>query len=203
MGSPDRTVAVILAAGAGTRFDGPVHKLAAEIDGVPVLDRAVRAAVEARIGTVLVVTGTLRPALRTLEAELDDGRIVLVDNPDWEAGQSTSLQAGVTAADKLEADAIVVGLGDQPFVDPGAWRAVAASVSPIAVASYPEGQRNPVRLHRSVWPLLPRSGDHGARDLIRMRPELVEPIPCGGSPADIDTPEDLHAWQNRSSTNSP
>ena len=67
---------------------------------------------------MLVVTGKLRPALPTLEAELDDGRVVLVDNPDWEAGQSTSLQAGVTAADELEVDAIVVGLGDSRASSP-------------------------------------------------------------------------------------
>jgi molybdenum cofactor cytidylyltransferase len=198
----NRTLAVVLAAGGGSRYDGPTHKLDAELDGVPIADRAVRAALDADIGPVVVVTGATTPALPTLRSELDRGSVVCVHNPDWASGQSSSLQVAITVAEERHAHAIVVGLADQPFVSPSAWRAVAASVSPIAVASYPEGPRNPVRLHRSVWPLLPARGDHGARHLIRLRPELVEQIPCEGSPADIDTLEDLRSWQNRSSTNS-
>lgn len=202
MGARTSTVAAILAAGAGTRFDGPTHKLAAEIDGVPVLDRAVRAALDAGIGPVVVVTGSHHPELPTLRDALADGRVTVVENPRWADGQSTSLQTAIGAARRFHAHAVVVGLGDQPFVEPATWRAVAASRWPIAVARYAEGPRNPVRLHHSTWPLLPQSGDHGARHLLRVRGDLVEQIPCAGSPADIDTPEDLQSWQNRSSTNS-
>ena len=197
------TIAVVLAAGAGSRFDGDGHKLDAELDGLTIAERSVRAAVDANIGPVLVVAGAHRPALPSLADACTDGRVVVVDNPRWADGQSSSLQVAVAEASRRHGDAIVVGLADQPFVEPSAWRAVAASESPIAVAEYPEGRRNPVRLHRSVWPLLPATGDHGARHLIRLRPDLVEPVPCSGSPADIDTLEDLRSWQNRSSTNSP
>jgi CTP:molybdopterin cytidylyltransferase MocA len=199
---PSRTVAVVLAAGSGSRFAGATHKLDAVLDGVPVADRAVQAALDAAIGTVIVVTGAVTPALPTLQSDVADGSIVLVPNPDWASGQSSSLQVAVAEATARRAHAIVVGLADQPFVTADAWRAVAAASAPIAVAMYADGPRNPVRLHRSVWPLLPRDGDHGARHLIRLRPELVEQVPCGGSAADIDTLEDLRSWQNRSSTNS-
>ncbi|TDT15559.1 molybdenum cofactor cytidylyltransferase/nicotine blue oxidoreductase [Ilumatobacter fluminis] len=196
------TIAVLLAAGAGSRFDGGGHKLDAELDGATVADHAVRAAVAAGIGPVIVVTGAVEPALSAthFDRAVD---VTLVANPDWAAGQSTSLQVAVDAAQTRHAHAIVVGLADQPFVDPTAWRSVAASRSPIAVAEYDGRPRNPVRLHHSVWPLLPTVGDHGARHLIRLRPELVERVPCQGSDADIDTLEDLRSWQNRSSTNSP
>ena len=58
-------VAVVLAAGAGTRFRGPGHKLDAVVaDGRSVLDRAVGAALAAGIGPVVVVTaGQLATAL--------------------------------------------------------------------------------------------------------------------------------------------
>lgn len=167
------------------------------------LDRAVRAAVDAGIGPVVVVTGRHRPTLEAFAPELADGRIATLHNPRWRDGQSTSLQTAVAEAERRGVDAIVVGLGDQPFVAPGAWAAVARSISPIAVATYDGIRRNPVRLDRSVWPLLPTEGDEGARPVIRLRPELVEPVPCEGSPVDIDTLEDLRTWQNRSSTNSP
>lgn len=193
------TVAVVLAAGAGSRFTGDVHKLSADLDGRTVLSHAVGAAVGADIGPVIVVTGAIA------EPDLGDlaDRTTIVHNPQWADGQSSSLQAAIAAARRLDAGAIVVGLGDQPGITSESWRNVAASTSAIAVAVYGDRRRNPVRLAAEVWPLLPHTGDSGARELIRMHPELVERVPCSGSPRDIDTLEDLEQWQNRSSTSSP
>jgi molybdenum cofactor cytidylyltransferase len=185
--------AIVLAAGAGTRFEGPDHKLAAQLDGVSIVDRAVRAAVDAAIGPVYVVTGAFGVELAGDLA----AATVLVPNSAWADGQATSLQAGVAAARAAGATAVVVGLGDQPFVTPAAWRAVAASsTAPIGVATYAGRRGNPVRLDAVVWDLLPSSGDEGARALMRVRPDLVEPVPCPGSSADIDTREDLARWQS-------
>jgi molybdenum cofactor cytidylyltransferase len=192
------TAIVVLAAGAGSRFDGPGHKLTAVVAGRSVADRSVAAALDANIGPVIVVTGATE-----LDLARSDGRLRVVHNPDWAAGQSTSLRAGIAEAERLGARAVVVGLADQPFILPEAWRLVAAATSPIAVATYGGERRNPVRLHHDVWHLLPTSGDEGARSLIRVSTDLVEEVPCPGSPVDIDTLEDLRAWQNKSSTNSP
>lgn len=189
--SASSTVAVVLAAGAGSRFHGPDHKLSATIDGVPVLQRAVDTVVEAAIGPVVVVVGD--HSLPDLPDE-----VLVVHNPRWHEGQITSVRCGIDAARRAGADAVVIGLGDQPFVTPEAWRAVAASAAPIAVATYDGRRGNPVRLGTAVWPLLPESGDEGARSVIRMHPDLVEHVPCTGSAADIDTLEDLERWQSRS-----
>lgn len=194
-------MAVVLAAGAGSRFEGERHKLAAPLHGRPIAEHAIQAAIDARIGPVIVVTGATD--LDALDPDLLSA-VRRVANPDWATGQRSSLLVGIGVAERAHrADAVVVGLADQPFVSADAWRRVAASDAPIAIATYRGARRNPVRLHRSVWPLLTGSGDVGARDLARVRPDLVQEVPCSGSAADIDTLEDLRTWQNRSSTNSP
>lgn len=179
-------MAIVLAAGAGSRFRGPTHKLLVAVDGTSIARRAVDAARHADIGPVLVVTGAVDP----LGDDVPDG-VTVLHHAGWAAGQATSLQAGLAAARRLGAAAVVVGLADQPFVTADAWRAVASAASPIAVATYDGHRRNPVRLTADVWPLVPTTGDTGARSLITMRPDLVEEVPCSGSPDDIDTWEDL------------
>ena len=182
------TAAVVLAAGGGTRFAGPGHKLLSVLDGRPLIAHVLDAVIESAIGPVLVVTGAA-----DLEGLLPDG-VENVANPRWAEGQATSLRAGIDAADALGVDAVVVGLGDQPGVPAEAWRRVAASTSPIAVATHGGRRRNPVRLARSVWPELPRHGDEGARSLVSARPDLVDGVACPGNPDDIDTQEDLQRW---------
>lgn len=214
------TVAIVLAAGAGSRFDGPDHKLLSEVDGTPIAERAIEAAVRSALGPVVVVVGAVelgpvvarvieRLADPTADPTADQTRrestapVVIVRNEAWADGQATSLQAGIRAAEALGAMAVVVGLADMPFVDAETWRKVAASTAPIAVATFDGRRRNPVRLAAEVWPELPTRGDEGARSLLQRSPDRVEEVPCSGSPDDIDTQEDLASWQSRSSTSSP
>jgi CTP:molybdopterin cytidylyltransferase MocA len=122
------------------------------------------------------------------------GTVVIVNNPEWASGQAHSLHVGIAAAEQRGHEVVVVGLGDQPFVPPSAWSAVANASSPIAVASFAGQRTPPVRLARGVWPLLPTGGDVGARELMLARPDLVIEIACDGDPLDIDTVEDLARW---------
>jgi CTP:molybdopterin cytidylyltransferase MocA len=191
-------VVIVLAGGAGSRFAGDGHKLVARIssgDAPPtdtVIERALASAIAADIGPVVVVTGAVADIVPT--ALLD--AVTVHHNERWNDGQITSLRAGIDAARSLGARTVIVGLADQPFIDPLAWRAVADASGPIAVATYDGRRANPVKLDRDIWHLLPTTGDEGARALMRVRPELVREVACTGSPADIDTTEDLRRWQS-------
>lgn len=182
-------LAVVLAAGGGTRFRGASHKLLAPLRGRPVLAHAVDAALEAGIGDVVVISG----AVGLDEAGLP-GAVRVVHNPRWAEGQATSLQVGVAEARRGGHDAIVIGLGDQPFVPAEAWRRVAAVDGPLAVAVFDRTPTPPVKIAAALWDELPTSGDAGARVLLRRRPDLVVQVACPGSPVDIDTAEDLAEW---------
>ncbi|MHB8671486.1 MAG: nucleotidyltransferase family protein [Acidimicrobiales bacterium] len=181
------SIAVVLAAGAGQRFAGDQHKLRASFRGRPLVEWAVDAARRSGLDTI-VVTGAVDLA------DVLDPEVVVVPNPGWSSGQASSLDVARSWALSHGHDAMVVGLGDQPLVTTEAWSAVAASDGSIAVATYRGRRRNPVRLARDVWPLLPATGDEGARALMRRRPDLVVEVACSGEPADVDTVEDLRRW---------
>lgn len=175
------TLAVILAAGEGSRFNGPEHKLASKLKKKPLVWWAASHAVAAGFAEVLVIEGALEVS------GLVPDNVSIVRNHDWADGQSRSLQVAVHYAELTGYDTLVIGLADQPFVPPEAWRLVAASTSPIAVAKFDRQATPPVRLHSDVWGLLPLDGDEGARQLLRSRPELVTEVPCPGSAVDVDT----------------
>jgi molybdenum cofactor cytidylyltransferase len=175
--------AVVLAAGGSTRFhDGA--KLAALFRGRPLVTWAVEAALDAGLDETIVVTGAA-------DLTLPDG-VNEIRNDEWTNGLASSLACAIDACGRH--DAIVVALGDMPFITPQSWRSLALSSSPIAVATYEGRRSHPVRIARELWPLIPRSGDEGARELIRRRPDLVHEVPCVGRAVDIDTVDDLNAW---------
>ena len=181
-------LAVVLAAGAGSRFHGSSHKLLAPLRGRPLVAWAAAAPLEAGLPTV-VVAG----AVDVTDA-LADLHVRVIQNPGWSEGQATSLGVAVGVALAEGHDAVVVGLGDQPFLAPAAWAAVAASPAAIAVATYGGRRGQPVRLAAEVWGDLPSAGDEGARRLLAGTRHAVTEVACPGDPADIDTQEDLRRW---------
>jgi len=184
--------AILLAAGSGSRFGG--GKLLAPYRSRPLIASSLANLAQAPVDETLVVVGAdagrVRPVVETYGVRV-------VENPDWEAGQSTSVRAGLLALGP-EVRAAVVLLADQPLVGPGAVERLVAAFeegAEVAVATYGGERRNPVLFGREVWPLLLRelSGDEGARAVLRRHPDLVREVPCDGvgDPADVDTVEDL------------
>jgi CTP:molybdopterin cytidylyltransferase MocA len=122
-----------------------------------------------------------------------------VVNPDYAAGQSSSLRAGLAALEDGPAEAAVILLGDQPLVGSEAVRAVAQAFretgASVVRARYGARIGHPILLARRVWPAARGlQGDVGARGLIRdlaeLEPQRVHDVELPGpAPEDIDTPE--------------
>jgi len=187
--------AVILAAGAGTRFNRRDRgaesgsKLLATTRGKPLVAWAIAPAVEAELDELIVVSGAA-----DLRAVVPEGA-TLLQNDDWARGQATSLRVALDWCGRQGHLAAVIGLGDNPGLTVEAWRSVAAAPGgPMVFATYHRERGHPVRLDAEIWPLLPISGDEGARSLASRRPELVTEVACEGIPTDIDTREDLRRW---------
>ena len=184
--------AVVLAAGAGSRFGG--GKLLASFGGRSLIEATLDGLRGAPVDETIVVVGTEGERLRSVSI-VYGARVV--ENQYWAEGMSTSVRVGLRACSP-EARAAVVALADQPLVGAGAvGRLVEAfeGGARVAVATYAGKQRNPALFSREVWPLLERemSGDRGARSVLVRHPELVTEVPCDdvADPADVDTVEDL------------
>lgn len=188
--SANTTLGVLLAAGAGSRFQGPQHKLLAEVHGEPVIALSVRSMTSSGLSACAIVTGAADLSGFTSE-------LATINNPQWKSGQRSSVVAAIEYARTHGFDSLVLGLADQPFITADAWSAVASCDSPIAIATYNGVRGNPVKLHSSVWDTflqLDSPADEGARTLIRLHPELVCEVTCEGNYADIDTTEDVEQW---------
>ena len=190
--------AVVLAAGAGSRFGG--SKLLAPFGGRTLIEVTLSGLHEAPMNEIITVVGKQVEELRNV---CEPYGVRIVENPDWKEGMSTSVRAGLTAVEP-DSRAAVVLLADQPLIGPEAVRRLVAafeSGAEVAVATYESAPRNPVLFAREVWPLLEDelSGDEGARGFIRRHPELVTEIPCDdvADPVDVDTVEDLDRLKKR------
>ncbi|MCW3839994.1 nucleotidyltransferase family protein [Micromonospora yasonensis] len=178
---------LVLAAGAGRRLGRP--KALVEWDGEPLVRRAARLLRVGGCDPVHVVVGAASGRLPPLPSA------VPVVNPQWRDGLGSSLLRGLDSLPGV-ADAVVVVLVDQPWLTPAAVRRVRAAYvagAVVAVASYAGRPGHPVLLSRVTWPLIApyATGDRGARDFLGARADLVTPVLCDGSPADVDTPADL------------
>jgi nicotine blue oxidoreductase len=169
-----RVAAVVLAAGAATRFGAPKQEL--------LLPEVLRRLESSPVDEIVVVEG----AYRLRDGLLQD-RARLVRCAEWEMGPGASLRCGLAALEDDVAAAVVV-LADGPRLSPDAIARVIESWrengGEVVAASYGGSRGHPLLVARARWGDVP---DEGLRVL---SPHLV---PCDdlGNPGDVDTPDDL------------
>jgi CTP:molybdopterin cytidylyltransferase MocA len=183
--------AVLLAAGSGSRFSGSAHKLLTVISGQTVFAWTLQNCLAAQFQQLIVVTGAVDLSAQIAEAKFAATNVIEIHNENWRSGMASSLQCALTEAQRHGASSVVVGLADQPAIKPSSWQRVADATAPLAVATYNGVRGNPVRIHAELWPLLPTSGDEGARSLFKSHKDLLEVVACDGSAQDLDTSSDI------------
>jgi len=194
----DRLEAIVLAAGAGSRFGG--GKLLAPWRGGVLLDGALAVAFAAPVRSVTVVWGADPAAAEAAEAfaerTANRDRLRLVHAVRHAEGLSASLAAGIAALPD-DGEGVFVFLGDMPRIPNGLAAPMADALAPGALAVAPEfqGRRgHPVLFAKPLWPgLLTLSGDRGAGELLRELGEAVVLVPAAddGVLYDVDRREDL------------
>ena len=188
--------AIVLAAGASTRFGSPKQHLV--FRGETLLAHAIRIAREAGCERVLAV---VRPGEKVDGAEA-------IENADAANGISTSIRAGVAAcstdtpvcasvsASVYSSDSLptrlLLTLCDQPLLTADHLRALLAIDAPIVATSYAGTIGVPAVFDaRFAEDLMALAGDRGARSILEAHRTEVVAVPFENAAIDIDTPDDL------------
>jgi len=183
---------IILAAGGSSRF-GRVKQLI-EFEGITLLERAIRAAQNAKCDPVVIVTGS--NPLEIHNAIKPEG-VWVVNNADWERGIGTSIRSGLHKLLELAPDtrAVTLLVCDQPFVTGTIvngliqhWRDTGKS---IVASSYSETLGVPALFGSTCFPqLLKIRDDSRAKPVIMENSERVTAVPFPEGAIDIDTVAD-------------
>jgi nicotine blue oxidoreductase len=157
--------AVVLAAGAASRYGAPKQRL--------LLPAVLAALGRTSLATVVVVQGAY---------PLEAPGARLVDCDRWADGPGASLRCGLAALGDEITHAVVV-LADGPTLDP---RAIERLIErrgdgPVVAASYENVRSHPVVLAREIWSTVP---DEGARALEPVLVDCSDLVP----PGDVDFP---------------
>lgn len=200
-GSAAAVIGIVLAGGRSVRFGA--DKLAAIVDGSPLLERAIGALAVVCERVLVVVPPDGR-------SDLPAGAVAIAD-PEPFGGPLVGLLAGLEAADRAAA-AIVVA-GDMPWLEPAVLRLLAEELlaAPDLEAAALEAADGSGRAER--LPLALRVGPAtavarrrvaaGDRRLALLAEGLAVRVvpatrwraldPAGRTPADVDRPEDLRS----------
>ena len=189
--------AIVPAAGHSSRMGQ--NKLLMPFAGKSLIERAVDTLMTSGVDEIVVVLGHEANLVRS---RLEGKSVHFVDNPDYRAGLSTSVRAGMEAAPK-GADAMMIYLADQPLLEADEVRRLVLAFAEakragksIVVPFFCNKRGNPVILDASYREMvLDVVGDAGCRRIIKRHPEQVFAVQMETDHVvrDVDTPEDFES----------
>lgn len=173
--------------------------------GESLVHRAVKTALTIDCQLVILVLGAhvkeIRSKIETWQNP-EPARLIIVENPDWQEGMSTSVKTGLQTLLKIKPniDAALVMLTDQPLLTSEHLLKLIKQMTDVRcqvpekniVASLYNNRPGVPALFDKKWfgELLQLSGDQGARALFQKHADEVLAIPFPEGAFDLDTPED-------------
>ncbi|HEY55718.1 MAG TPA: nucleotidyltransferase family protein [Dehalococcoidia bacterium] len=185
--------AIMLAAGQAKRM-GRLKQLM-PLGKSTILEQSLDNLLGSKVGEVIVVLGHRAEEIKKIIAARP---LKIAVNKDYRQGMGTSIAVGLKLVDN-RAEAVMLTLGDQPFVDsPTIDRLIEefrVHDKGIAIPTY-QGKRGHPLIFSLKYeaPLAALKGDIGGREIIKEHPEdvLEVAVDCEGIVIDIDTmPHDL------------
>jgi molybdenum cofactor cytidylyltransferase len=184
--------ALILAAGASTRFGEPKQFL--QFEGETLLRRVAKAAHEAGCAPIVVVAGN---SADRVSAELHDLPVHVVQNAEWRCGIGTSIKRGLAHLRHIVSAIVVLGC-DQPFVSVEIIGKLRDEDRPIVASGYAETVGIPALFDARYFDALASLPDTaGAKSLIEAHRADVAVVPFPEGAIDIDTRADHEALSRR------
>ena len=189
---------IILAAGASTRLGKPKQLL--EYHGKTLLNHSVNEAIKAKADGVVVMLGKNADLFKN---EIDEEKVDVVINKDWEEGMASSVRLGLDTllSRKPYIDAVIFMVCDQPHISSSILNDLITTqqktTKQIVTCDYGGSIGPPALFHKKYFhELMELKGDVGARNIIQQNMNDVVTILFPEGKIDIDTKEDYEALKN-------
>lgn len=193
---------ILLAAGESKRMKGE-NKLLKKIDGVAILNYAVKNILGSTIDEIIIVLGHEKEIVENIIPK--NKKIKLVYNKNYKSGIASSIQTGLNFI-STKSKAFFVCLGDMPNVNQNIYNKLIKTKNKynkklksnlrkeIVIPTYNNQEGNPVLF--SIFmkkKIMEIKGDAGAKKIIELSREKVlnVPLKSDGIILDFDTKEDF------------
>ena len=187
--------AIILAAGMSKRMGSP--KLLLPLNGHPIIHYPIALAKQQKLHPIMVIAGQYIEEISKVMKDSTD--ITFLYNPNYQSGISSSLKLGIEALTN-QVDAVMIFLGDQPFVHEQVVRSIQTEYENerengrwIVRPRYAGQPGHPILFdHELFGDFVTLNGDEGGRSIIRSHKDRLELIDFSEHlwGMDIDTSED-------------
>jgi molybdenum cofactor cytidylyltransferase len=182
---------IILAAGRSSRLGSPKQLLSYR--GKTLLQHSIDTALESQASPVMVVLGSGK---ESIEKELDQTQIFILENTSWESGMASSISCGINNLNTIapDSEAVILMVCDQPYVSATLLNELTnkymESGQAIIASSYENTLGTPALFHKSLFSELSAlEGESGAKSLIKKYSQQTGFVSFAQGSIDIDTRE--------------
>ncbi|MEO5684494.1 MAG: nucleotidyltransferase family protein [Chitinophagaceae bacterium] len=187
---------ILLAGGASSRLGSPKQSLL--FKQTTLLQHSIHVALDSLAEFVVVVLGA---AAETLHPAIQDAKLAVVINNQWQEGMASSIRCGLQYLMKQQPGlrSAIFMVCDQPYISAGLLNKLVTlqreTGQAVIASQYAETTGIPAIFDKQLFQeLLQLKGDAGAKKLIMQQPALCTvPFPLGD--IDIDTAADYSALQ--------